>query len=377
MRGTINVPTLRDAVDPSSLLGVRWQPSAGTVTIYATATPDEAELGLRRDAIIGSAGGANGAAKLRVVMVPTHLSAKDIGILQNDVMAVVRSLDLKGSVSSSIDVTCGAVMMLFEDQDDLVNVRERIPASQAVGLVFAPNLVSSVADRYDHHQDDQSGGLWISPVDENSWSYLGHCTSGIAFETPSGTGEYAITAGHCLNKQAASSTSMQWACDATLYQGGVNLGSYTWCIRYQYGGQVDAVAQLKYGNEGGSREAMIHGGNHTMVWMMGWDAYRSNSAIGDQVCHSGRNWAGSPCGTITSFSTDWCQSSSSQVNQTCWDDMIDTSMPVIKGDSGAAVWAVRNGFTYYIGIVQSTGGVITHIEDIRSALGLGNVVYVN
>ncbi|MEM9654434.1 MAG: hypothetical protein AAGA65_20240 [Actinomycetota bacterium] len=377
VRGTVDVSMLRESVDPSSLLGVHWQPSTKSITIYVTADRAADDPTIQHDAVAKSAAEASGEADLKVTIVPSPLNAEEIAAFQDEVMAIAESMNLKGSVGSSIDVTCGRIMMIFGDMEDMAGVQESIAESEIIGLVYAPNLAPELADRYDHHQDDQSGGLGLRPVDETTWNYLGNCTSGIAFKTSGGSDEYAITTGHCLRKQAASGTSMQWACDATFYQGGINIGSFTWCTRYQYGGRVDAAAQLKYSNEGGSREAMIHGGNHTMVWMTGWDRYRSSSAIGDQVCHSGRNWAGSPCGTITSFNHDWCQPNTTLYNHTCFDDLIDTSMPAIGGDSGAAVWAVRNGFTYYLGIVQSTTGDITHIQDMRSALGLGNAVYVN
>lgn len=370
VRDTIDTKELADLFeDRADYLGTRWDPASSTMTVYVTS----------RAGSSGDRSASNGVEPSTLVppnpnvvveVVEASMTAEELRDAQRQLTQKVSELDRHGTIQSTLDETCGKILVVVEDARDLASVKQLAPRDVA-GVVLAPEIADRPTDRYDHHHNEQDGGLGLRPYNENNSSYLGDCTSSVGIVSTLGSYEYAVTAGHCLRGMAVASTTRQWQCDVRFTQGGLFLNPTDYCVRYQLGGQVDAAVVAKYTWERGLRRAMIHGGNHTMVSFPGWDGFRSNSAGGDQMCHSGRNWAGSPCGTIQSFNHDVCFTPSNGAPNYCLEDVIDTTMPGIGGDSGAAVWTTRGGVNRYAGIQNSAGGVITHLEDLIDALGLG------
>lgn len=357
VRDSIDAASLRDSLDDETLLGLVWDPASATMTAFVTLEPGQH---LPDVDLPGS---------VEAVAVSSRLSARELRDAKSEVMGRVAESDRHGTIQASMDVTCGKTLIIVEDPRDLRHVQQLTRQFPGLfGVRVAPELAEQPADRYDHHHAQQDGGLGLRPYDEAGGAYLGNCTASIHLHR-NGL-EYAVTAGHCLRYLAVESTWLQWQCGARFVQGGIFISPSNNCVRYQMGGRVDAAVVAKYSYEVGQNRTMIHGGNHTYTWVGGWQSSRNNSSIGDQFCHSGRNWAGSPCGVLEATDHDVCFAASSNGRPAyCLNDVFTTSMPAAGGDSGATVWTTIGGINRYVGIVATNAGTITHIEDLRDNLG--------
>jgi len=379
-RETVDASELDELFDGPTFLGHRWDPATSRFTVYLTVSEgttreDAAVRHQLETAKMVERMGEN--APIDVVLVESSSSASEVRQQLNGFVKALQDTDRSGSVQGSLDITCGRVLVVVEEAEDLPSVEKLVrQGGNTFAVVLAPELAEKDADRYDHKHNDQDGGLGLRPYDDPSTTYLGDCTSSIGFYSTSGSVEYAVTAAHCLRGNALHSTNVLNQCDTRFVQGGYYISGPGACVRYQLGGSLDVAVVVKYSWEQGDRKAMIHGGNHTFTSIPGWQSARSNSSIGDQFCHSGRNWAGSPCGVLQSVNHFVCQSTSATGTPAhCVSNMFTTSMPGVGGDSGATVWSTNGGINRYAGVLKTDAGTFSHIQDIRSQIGLGGPVF--
>ena len=367
VRASIDVGSISDAYEGrSDFLGTRWDPATTTMTVY----------------VLGDARSPAAAARfiesdpnVQVEVVDNGVSGEALASAQLELNQNVEAMldDLNGNVQWTLDITCGRIMMLAEDAADLDALQEVIPKDIAE-LVLAPDVVQQLADRNDHHHGDQDGGLQIRPFKESPGTYLGNCTSSIAY-THSNGHEYAVTAAHCLRDLATATATMKFQCNARFVQGGIFISPANFCVRYQMGGDADVAAVAKNSSEDGDPQTIWRGSDHASWTMGGFDDDRSDSSNGDQVCHSGRNWSGTPCGNINGFNGSACFSAASNGRPAyCVNNIITSTMDAVGGDSGATVFTTRGGTRRYAGVVMSSGGWFSHNEDIMDNFGFTGMV---
>lgn len=355
---------LHDSLSSPSFFGLRWDPDSGQLIAYVNS--DSA----KRDAQTVL---ENDFPTLSILVLKTGgPSAQVVRDQQAELTASIeRDGQLEGSIGSSLDITCGKVLVIVSNETDRRMVERLVPDKSNFAVIVAPELSNTPADRYNHHHADQDGGLGIRAWNEGTSTYEGMCTSSIPLQL--GETQYAVTAGHCLGaSNLISGVVMRFSCQIVMRQSSVSLHSGNWCVRYQLGARVDAAAVLKYNWEPGSTQTFINGATHAQAAMGWWHWDRNLVPTGSEFCQSGRNWAGAPCGELTGLDYDECYPASASWPLYCVTDLPDTDMPVIGGDSGATVWHrdYQNGL-WYAGIVHATGGQFVHLQDLRASLGLG------
>lgn len=184
---------------------------------------------------------------------------------------MLSKLERSGNVEADLDITCGKILVITEttaDLDKIRSVTDKLP-DVVLEVVQASKVVARPTDRYDHHNDDQDGGLAYTNVNVNSGlTSGGSCTARIYWNRGS-DGQWGFTAAHCLRGQVHDTVAVN-DCGYRFRQGGVSLNpvnDLSNCTFYVMGGAVDVVIFAKYPNQKGDAEHITHGANHTRQGM--------------------------------------------------------------------------------------------------------------
>lgn len=281
-----------------------------------------------------------------------------------------------GLQSVSVDVASNRVrlgVLSSQDSADAALLRRRYP-SPSVGIASEPPPLPANhvgGDRYDSTGPWKAGLAIESPDGGRT-----ECTSGFVAEDRSSPGtHYLLTAGHCGSKNRPLPAS-EW------YHGYVGNPARIGRANVRQYGPVDAA---RIDIDAGLASNLIHvplpyGVGDTAIAVSykqyaqgrsGEDPVRGD-AVGDFVCHVGRNQYNVACGTVTALNTTQTYADGTTVSR-----LRRASFNVKGGDSGAAVYIPSGGDTPYGRVQDGVGaaGIISGTFDPNGADSLYQHVY--
>lgn len=297
---------------------------------------------------------------LVITQTDTEFSIDQLLSMKSSIAIAFAKRNPSSSLDLSLDESCGKILAIVENQADAELIERTstelaIPQELVVSVV-APESGFRAVDRYDYHT--QRGGLSYQIRNPSTGVAL-QCTSSIPFKDVNGT-RYAIAAAHCMPYPTPSPHFSTFPA-ADWYQGtlagGTDINLWTGS-HYVMGGQLDVAVTAMIPSATVDSSSMIHGGNHSVVAMGWWQWSPSMSKKDDPVCHSGINWAGAVCGTI---SNPYWTGTAFNVQ---FDGLMKSTMTAYEGDSGGTIWSDRSDGRWYVGVMSAanTGNTLfTHI----------------